>query len=447
MKTSHLKFAFVAVLAIFAGAALAGQPIITPEYLASLGAGALFLGETSILDIKSLVEKQGEAWEEFKRTNDERLKAKAEGGVIADLDAKLAKINDAMAEQRAQLVEIQKRANRPGAGADEQSEEQAARKQAFDRFLRKGEQGLDDLQRKAMQTGSDTDGGYLVLPEMDMTIDRIAPTISAMFRLAKVVTIGSAKYEKLVKTSGMAMRRVAEGGAGGESTNPKYSKIEIEAFEAEVEPWVYNATLEDSFIDLAADLANEAAVGFAEGAGSEFISGNGVGKARGITAYSNVANSAYAWGSVGYIASGKSAAFASVAPADKVVDLQHALKAQYRPGAVWLMNDATLGTVRQMKDGSGAYYLWQPDPTGAFGGRLLGSPVEVDDNMPAIAAGAFSVAFGNFQRGYTIVNRSGTTLIRDNVTAKGTTKFNFRRRFGGGITQFEAIKLLKFATS
>lgn len=399
------------------------------------------------LEQKQAIEAQLQAWEEFKKTNDERLKAKAEGSSVADLDAKLAKINDAMAEQRAAILEIQKKTARPGAGADEQSEEQAARKQAFDRYLRKGEQGLDDLQRKAMQTGSDTDGGFLVLPEMDMTIDRIAPTISAMYRLANVVTIGTAKWEKLVKTAGMSMRRVAEGAAGGETTNPKYSQIAIEAFEAEVEPWVYNATLEDASIDLAADLAEEAAIGFAEGAGSEFISGNGVGKARGITGYSNVANSAYAWGSVGYITSGKSAAFASVAPADKIVTLQHALKSQYRPGAVWLMNDATLGTVRQLKDQSGSYYLWQPDPAAAFGGRLLGNAVEVDDNMPDIAAGAYSIAFGNFKRGYTIVNRAGTTLIRDNVTAKGTTKFNFRRRFGGGISHFEAIKLMKFATS
>ena len=85
------------------------------------------------------------------------------------------------------------------------------------------------------------------------------PSLAGM-DLANVVTIGTAKWEKLVKTAGMAMRRVAEGAAGGESTNPKYSKIEIEAFEAEVEPWVYNATLEDSFVDLAADLAEEAAI-------------------------------------------------------------------------------------------------------------------------------------------------------------------------------------------
>jgi HK97 family phage major capsid protein len=103
--------------------------------------------------------------------------------------------------------------------------------------------------------------------------------------------------------------------------------------------------------------------------------------------------------------------------------------------------------MRQLKDGSGSYYLWQPDPAGAFGGRFLGHEVVVDDNVADIAAGSYSLAFGNFKRGYTIVNRAGTTLIRDNITAKGTTKFNFRRRFGGGITNFEAIKLMRFATS
>ena len=347
-----------------------------------------------------------------------------------------------------QIDAIEAKAGRPAAGADEKAlAEKKAASDAFAKMLRKGVNALSEAEFKAMNTGSDPDGGYLVLPEMDKTIDRIAPTISAMYRLANVVTIGTKKYEKVVKKTGMAMRRVADGGTGGETTEPTYAKLEIEVHTAEVEPWVFNETLEDAFIDLEADLADEAGIGFAEGAGSEFITGNGVGKARGIAAYSNVANASYAWGSVGYIVSGKSAAFASVAPADKLVDLQHALKAQYRPGAVWMMNDATLGTVRQFKDASGSYYLWQPDPAAAFGGRFLGSPVEVDDNFAAVAAGSYSLAFINPKRAYTIVNRAGTTLIRDNITAKGTTKFNFRRRFGGGITHFEAVKLMKFATS
>jgi HK97 family phage major capsid protein len=400
-------------------------------------------------EIAELIQKQGESFEVFKKTNDAILQAKADGKSVAELQEKLDKINADMSAQSKAFAEFEKKANRPGAGADtEVTAEQAEYRKAFGQFLRKGrDDGLEELSRKAMNTGSDPDGGYLVTPEMDMAIDRFAATMGGLASLANVITIGTAKYEKLVKTSGMAMRRVGDGATGGETTEPKFSKIGIEVFTAEVEPWIYNETLEDARINLEADLANEAAIGFAEGANAEYITGNGVGKARGITAYTNVANASYAWGSVGYIASGKSAAFTSVAPSDALINLQHALKSQYRSGANFLMNDTTLGVARQMKDGSGSYYLWTPDASAGFGGRFLGSPVVIDDNMPAIGAGAFSVAYGNFARGYTIVNRAGTTLIRDNITAKGTTKFNFRRRFGAGITNFEAIKLLKFATS
>lgn len=450
-KLLNPKLMLVAVLAVAAIFTLAGHPVIPMEVLTALGAAPMMIGDTDFGDLTKLLQKQGEAFEEFKKANDARLEAiEKKGFAPEDLVAKVAKTNEDLNALGKQLDEVAKKANRPAAGGEEKglTPEQLEHKAAFKRFTRTGDDtGLAALQRKAMNSGTDQDGGYLVLPEMDMTIDRIAPTVSAMFRLADVKTIGTAQWQKRVKTSGMAMRRTDEGEGGGETTEPKFSLLKINVFTGEVEPWVTNETLEDADINLEADLADEAAIGFAEGAGAEFITGNGVGKARGITGYTNVANASYAWGSVGYIATGKSAAFASVAPADKIIALQHALKSQYRPGAVWLMNDTTLGVVRQMKDGSGAYYLWQPDPTGAFGGRLLGHPVEVDDNVADVGAGSYSMAFGNFKRGYTVVNRTGTTLIRDNVTTKGVTKFNFRRRFGGGISNFEAIKLMKFATS
>ena len=112
-----------------------------------------------------------------------------------------------------------------------------------------------------------------------------------------------------------------------------------------------------------------------------------------------------------------------------------------------VMNDTTLSLVRQFKDASGAYYLFNPDATGEFGGFVLGKPVSVDDNMTAIAANSYSIAYANWKRAYRIVDRKGITLIRDNLTSKGTTKFNFRKRVGGGIKNYEAIKLMKFATS
>lgn len=395
--------------------------------------------------VKAIAETQAANQKALQEVLESSTKTKAEK------DEAVAKINAEFVSLRKEMTEIEKKANRPKAdgGKQEDTPEQAEYRKAFSTYIRTGEgdsRSLKEMGRKAMNSGSDPDGGYLVLPDMDMTIDRVVGVIGVMARLADTVTIGTQKWEKMVKTSGMAMRRVANGATGGETTEPKYAQVGIEVFPAEVEPWVFNEMLEDSRVNLEADLSDEAGVGFAEGANAEYITGTGVIGARGITAYNNVVNSSYAWGSVGYIRSGKSAAFMSVAPADRVIALQHALKAQYRPGAVWLTNDTTLGVMRQMKDGSGAYYLWQPDPAAAFGGRFLGAPVEVDDNMPALGAGSYSLAYGNFKRAYKIVNRSGTTLIRDNITQKGQTKFNFRRRFGGGIVNYEALKLMAFVT-
>jgi HK97 family phage major capsid protein len=405
---------------------------------------------SDLSELKNLLEAQGRAFEEFKAANDARLRAvETKGYAPSDLVDKVNKANADLNALGKQLNDVQAKANRPGVtGSDGKvlTAEQSEHKAAFAQFLRRGiDTGLRDIERKAMNSQSDPDGGYFVLPEVDRAVDRVASTISAVYRLANVVTVGSNQYQKRVKTSGMSMRRVLEGATGGETTEPRFSNIIIDLFPAEVEPWVNNETLEDSFIDLEADLANEVGISFAEGAGTEFITGNGVAKARGITSYTNVANASFAWGSVGYVASGASGAFAASNPADKLVDLITALKPVYRPGAVLLMSDATLGTARQMKDSSGQYYLWQPDPTGGFGGRILGYPVEIDDNMPVIAANSYSIAFANLKRGYTIAQRGASTLIRDPFTSKGVTKFNFRRRFGGGITNFEAIKLMKFA--
>ncbi|HEU0283044.1 MAG TPA: phage major capsid protein [Gallionella sp.] len=406
-------------------------------------------------ELKAAIEEQGRAWEEFKKANDARLSAiegKAADAAPADLIEKVGTINADISKLSSDIEQIMKEKARAAISKDaegkQRTPEQVEYKQALVKFMRTGEEsGLRALEAKAMNMGSDPNGGYLVDEEMDSTIIRIAQTMSALPRLARVVTIGSPQWEKLVKTSGMSMRRVAEGQTGGETTEPTYAKIQIPVYEAEVEPWVYNATLDDAFVDLEADLMLEAGIGFAEGSANEFINGNGVGKSRGILSYTNVANASYVFGKVGYIPSGKAGAFASVAPSDALINLQHALKAQYRPGARFLMSDSTLGVARQMKDASGSYYLWQPDTTAGFGGRFLGSPVEIDDNMPVIAANSFSIAYGDFSQAYAIVNRAGTSLIRDNITAKGTTKFNFRRRFGGGVVNFEAIKLMKYETS
>lgn len=404
-------------------------------------------------EIKTLVEAQTKAWEDFKSANDARLKAiESKGYAPADLEAKVGTINADVSKLSAEIADVIKKMQRPGGqsadGKTQLSADQVEHQKAFGTWLREGKDaGLAELERKAMNTGSDPDGGYLVGTEMDTAIDRVVETDVAMRRLATVRTIGKGSYKKFVKTSGMSAAAIGEQEDSAESTGPRYAEIELEPHRSYVEPWVSNDMLEDSEYDLEADLADEAGIAFAEYEGNCFINGSGVKRPRGILQYTVVANASYAWGKVGYVASGGAGAFASSNPGDALITLQHALKSRYRNGAVFIMADATLATVRQMKDGSGAFYLWNPNPLAGFGGQLLGAPVEIDDYMPVVASNSYSVAFGNFRRGYTIVDRRGVAVIRDNVTKKGTTKFHFSKRTGGGITQFEAIKLLKMASS
>lgn len=442
------KLALVAGLVLMV-IAMAFGCHVTPE--AAAGLSLLAVGDTENvgLELKQLLQKQGENFEAFKKTNDELLKAKADGKSVADIEAKLASINTEFKQLGQDVQELVKKSARPQMGDGKGlTPEQIEHKQALNQYIRKGEEGnLRELEKKAVSSYSDPDGGYLIDEERDTEIDRIAATMSAMRSVANVRTIGKAAYEKLVKTRGVSGGWLAEAADSSESTEQQFSKIEIVAHKMYAEPWYPNEVLEDAEYDLEADATFEAGITFAETEGSSFITGNGVGKPRGIAAYETVANASYAWGKVGYIAAGAAGAFTSSAPGDKIIQLQHALKPIYRPGAVFMMNDATLATVRQMKDGSGNYYLWQVDPTAGFGGRLLGAPVVVDDNFADIAANSLSIAYGNMKRAYTIVDRRGIAVIRDNVTKKGVTKLHFSRRVGGGITHFEAIKLMKFAAS
>lgn len=422
-----------------------------PVEASSLGLLAIGDTENVGVELKALLQKQGENFEAFKKKNDELLAAKAEGKAVSDIQAALSKIEAEHKQIGEDVKELAKKAARPQFNGEgkQLTPDQVEHKKALDNYMRTGKGGdeLRELEAKAISSRSDPDGGYLIDEERDTEIDRIAATMSAMRSVANVRTIGKATYEKLVKTRGISGGWIAEAADSSESTEQQWSKIEIDAHKMYAEPWYPNDVLEDADYDLEADATLEVGITFAETEGSSFITGNGVGRPRGIAAYETVANASYAWGKVGYVAAGAAGAFTSSAPGDKIIQLVHALKPIYRPGAVFMMNDATLATVRQMKDGSGQYYLWQVDPTAGFGGRLMGAQVVVDDNFADIAANSLSIAFGNMKRAYTIVDRRGIAIIRDNVTKKGTTKLHFSRRVGGGITHFEAVKLMKFAAS
>lgn len=324
--------------------------------------------------------------------------------------------------------------------------------QAFDRFFRRGvDGGLRDLEVKAkLTTQSDSDGGYLVPEEMEAGIDRVLGTVSTIRSLARTMTISTSTYKKLVNMGGATSGWVGEEDGRSGTATPTLREIAINTGEIYAMPGATQTSLDDARIDLAAWLADEVSIEFAEQEGAAFASGDGMNKPRGILAYDKVANASYAWGKIGFVASGKAdgfvAATTSASPADALIDLYYALKSGYRNGAAWLMSDATMNTVRKFKDAEGAY-IWAPPSGAAEVATILGKPVHTDDNMPAVAANAFPVAFGDFSRSYLIVDRIGIRVLRDPFTSKPNVLFYTTKRVGGGIVNFEAMKLLKVAAS
>src|SRR5690606_16096416 len=144
--------------------------------------------------------------------------------------------------------------------------------------------------------------------------------------------------------------------------------------------------------------------------------------------------------------SGAAGAFAASDPSDALVDLVYALKAGYRQNATFVMNRRTQAEVRKLKDDAGNY-LWQPGLAAGQPATLLGYPVMNDDNMPDIAADSSSIAFGDCRRGYLVVDRIGVRVLRDPYSAKPYVLFYVTRRVGGGVADFDAIKLMKFAAA
>lgn len=423
-----------------------------------------------INEIKTAQDALNARWEEFKSANDERLKKLEKGEGIADHEAKLAKLNDAMTEQGNAIKELSLKANRPTIGNDDKDE--AAERKAFNRtlsangggaeldakgygeykgalssYIRKGLDRMGADERKTINVGTDSQGGYLTSFDMEANIDRVVRRYSALRQLARVIPIGNASYKKLVKTAGTSgASRGGETTAPSNGTSTTWAELEFRPGTYISEQRITSESLEDSVQNVESDLIDEMGIEFAEMEGQDFIDGNGVAGPRGFQSYTMVQNASYAWGSVGHIVSGGAASFASSNPSDALIDLQHALKRQYRANAAWTMNDATLGTIRKFKDGQGLY-LWAPSQLmqGAVG-QLLGHPVLTDDFMPDLGANTYPIAFADFNRAYYIVDRTGVSILRDPYTAVPHVKFIARRRVGGGIANFEALKLLKCST-
>jgi HK97 family phage major capsid protein len=406
----------------------------------------------TIDEVKDLCEKQGRTFEEFKAANDKVIKEiKEKGFAPADLIEKVEKLNAAITEQGAmkrQLEAIEAAVARqqfPGGGSSKEVTAKAEHAKAFNAWMRKGvDAGLRDLEVKAeLSTMSDPDGGFTVPDAVPAAMKTVAQASSVMRSICTVESLSVPEYKELVDVGGESAEWVGEKTARSTTDTPTLKEVSIVPKEMSAKPKVTQTMLDDSSYDVEGWVGRFIGRAFAALEGAAFISGNGVEKPKGISAYTMIANSSYAWGKVGYIAGGHASLFNNV---DKLIDLQHALKVAYRGGASWLTNDLTLATIRKFKDGEGNY-LFQPGLVAGAPDILLGKPINYDDYVADIGAGAYPLFFGNFKEAYIIVDRLGIRMLRDPYSSKPYVEFYTTKRVGGGIRNYEAIKALKIAAS
>ena len=239
---------------------------------------------------------------------------------------------------------------------------------------------------------------------------------------------------------------MSETAARPQTNSQVIAELNFPAMELYAMPSATQMVLDDVAIDLEQWVADEIFTVFAEQEGTAFVNGDGVNKPSGFMAATKAAQSAWSWGKLGYVVTGTAGGLNATNPSDAFVDLIYALKAGYRQNATFVMNRKTQAAIRKLKATTGEY-LWHPPASIGQPATLMNFPLVEAEDMPDIGTDTFPVALGNFNRGYLIVDRMGVRSLRDPYTLKPYILFYVTKRVGGGVQDFDAIKLLKCGTS
>ncbi|MBD9599385.1 phage major capsid protein [Pseudomonas sp. PDM10] len=394
-------------------------------------------------DVEQVAEALGKKFDEFKEKNDKRIDGlEAEKGKLSGqvdtLNEKLGELDALKSDLEKELLALK----RPdGTGTKAASEH----KTAFLQFVRKGvDTGLGDLQAKALQIGTEADGGYAVPEEMDRNIIQLLRDTSPMRQVCNQITVGSPDYKRLVGLGGAGSGWVGETDPRPATGTPTLGQISAFMGEIYSNPQATQASLDDIFFNAETWLNEEVAREFSEKEGNAFLLGNGTNKPKGLLAYPLLTTSDddRAFGSLQKLISGVAGTFNG----DKLIDLIHALKAGYRANGKFMMGNLTVAYVRKLKDSEGNY-LWRPGLEAGAPSSLLGYGIVENEDMPDVAADANAIAFGDFKRAYTIVDRIGTRVLRDPYTNKPYVGFYTTKRVGGMLVDSQAVKVLTLSAA
>ena len=281
------------------------------------------------------------------------------------------------------------------------------------------------------------------MPEqLDRTILQTMKDESPMRQVCTVVTMGGADYKKLVDLGGTTSGWVGEADTRTATDSPTLAEITPFMGEIYANPAATQTMLDDSFFNAEAWLASSVAEKFAEAEATSFISGTGTKMPKGLLAYTAVttADASRTFGQLQYKETASATAFTS----DELIDLIYLLRKKYRKGAQWMLNGQTVAAIRKLKDGNGAY-IWQPSVQAGQPSTVHGYGMAENEDMPDIATGDVAVMFGNYKKGYLILDRMGIRSLRDPYTNKPYVQFYSTKRVGGMLMDSLSIKLLQQA--
>lgn len=412
-------------------------------------------------EIKNVLDAQGRAWEEFKRTNDERIQQQAKGVVDPLVSAKLDRLNEELDKKHdavnAILANVQSDVKRLALAGDTKADgltlEQREYKQAFGAYLRRGrDAGLAELQQKALSVGTDPDGGYLVSPDTTGRIVQALAAITPIRQFCSQQTISVDALEGIRDNEDMTFSWVAETGTRSTSTTPQLGKYEIRLHEGYCQPAATQKLLDMASLDVEAWLAGKVQRAAAKGSGSTFTTGDGVGKPRGFASYTTAAtaDASRSWGVFEHVASGTNGSFGTDPNGlQKLLALMGKLDDPYVPNAAFYMNRTTKWAVRALTDASSAgKFVFVPSFVAGMPDTLLGAPVRVIPDMATYTTtDALALAYGDMQEAYTIVDGPGPRVLRDPFSSKPYVLFYTTFFFGGDAVNFNALKFMKFGTS
>ena len=370
-------------------------------------------------------------------------------GFLGEFNAFQSEMKAKFKEQEARLAMLDRKSIAMSRPPLARAPEEAPHKKAFAAYLRSGDEGALrglGVEEKALSTAVAADGGYLVDPQTAAEIVGVLRSSASLRTIANVVTVEASAFDVLVDHTDIGSGWATESAAVTETGTPQVDRISIPLHELSALPKASQRLLDDSAFDVEGWLAQRIADKFSRAEAEAFVKGDGVDKPTGFLTYPKVDNDLFAWGSLGYVPTGAAGDFSATEPADAVVDLVYALGARYRANASFVMNSKTAGAVRKMKDADGRF-LWSDGLAAGEPARLMGYPVLIAEDMPDIAANAHAIAFGDFRAGYTVAERPDLRILRDPFSAKPHVLFYATKRIGGDVSDFAAIKLLKFATA